>query len=338
MLRSTVCLVLLGLVSPASGQPRKTLSDFPHEILCLAFSPDGKTLATGTRQSEGGKDAVKLWDVASGKQICRLEADCPYACTSLAFSPEGKTLVMNAATADVLLWDLATRKVRLTIKGDRFGFGALIAVSPDSKWLALTRPDPSNGECVIRLHDIAEGKERRALEGYFSPFCLVFSPDGMMLAASASGGRIALWDCATGKLRASLEKHQGTVNKVAFSPDSKTLYSLGNDQLLVYWDTGTGKPRNEVRQRQPFPSKDIALSPDGRTLALVGGCELRLFDLEREEFWPGRLYSRTGRMTLVAFSSDGKHVALGTSGGANATMRRTDAYLYEIPKDRKVRD
>jgi WD40 repeat protein len=324
MTRSVTLAFLLAFAPTVQGQVDKILRDFPHGVDCLAFSPDGKTLATGTRASAGGKDAVTLWDVATGKELCRLDGDDPFGCSSLTFSPDGKTLITNGGPKEtLLLWDVMTRKVRLAIKVPP-GVGGHLSVSPDSRTLAASGHGPP-----VHLYDTQTGKERLSLKGDFQALSVVFSPDGKMIGASTYEGSVGLWDSTTGRQLALLKRHTETVRSIAFSPDSKSLYSVGQDRLLVYWDTATGKERKAIDAGEGRRTQFGALSPDGKTLAVLGGGCLRLFDLNRADFWPGIAWNnQRGRHRCVAFSPDGTKVAIG-SGGSPAT---NSVYLYDIPQ------
>ncbi len=317
------CLALLAAFSPAAlGQVNRVLRDFPHAVDAVAFSPDGKTLATGTFHSGLGRDALRLWDVATGKEMCSLGDNHRFGCTALAFTPDGKTLAANGgAEGELQLWDVATRKLSLTIKVPATAGGRL-AVSPDSKILAVSDDGPS-----VRLYDLQTGKEQRAMEGSFKPLCIAFSPDGKLLAGSAQDGVVVLWDAATGKQRSSWERHKRRVRSVVFAPDGKTLYSLGEDRLLVFWDVTENKERKAVDLRNEGPTWYAALSPDGRTLATFGAL-VRLFDLEREEYRPGVAWDyQTGTPRCICFSPDGKLLATGSGGSATTN----NVYLYDVP-------
>jgi RNA polymerase sigma factor (sigma-70 family) len=126
-------------------------------ITSLAFSPDGKTLASGGRDG-----AVRLWDVATGKECACLQ-EIAYPVDDVAFSPDGKTLaaVQNGQDAGVKLWDVASGRVRARLKG-RSGRATSVAFSPDGRTLATASDGafakPKQGRGEVRLWDTATGK------------------------------------------------------------------------------------------------------------------------------------------------------------------------------------
>src|SRR5262249_32061424 len=77
--------ILLAFAPAALGQVKKILNDFPSRVGCVAFSPDGKSLATATLPSKGGKDALRLWDVTTGKELCSL-GNYKIGCSAVVFS------------------------------------------------------------------------------------------------------------------------------------------------------------------------------------------------------------------------------------------------------------
>jgi WD40 repeat protein len=188
-------------------------------VQALAFAPpDGKMLAAG------GHGTVVLWDLASGKELRRFKAGVG---TSLAFSPDGKVL----ATSDGRLWDPGTTKEVRQLTGGQGAVGAGLTLSRDGKLLA------TGGEKAICLWD-AEGKElSQAAAGpieWVDRRALAFSPDGTTLVTGWDRG-IGLYETTGGKLRSkklllSEARHEvlsaefgWRVKTVAFSPDGSIL-------------------------------------------------------------------------------------------------------------------
>src|SRR5262249_38615562 len=125
-----VCCLLSPLsIGSAPAQVVATLKGHKHTITCLAFSPDGKTLASG------GKDgSVLLWDVASGRARAP-PPDHKDMVTAVAFTPDGKTLASCSHDSDISLWDTVTGKRTATLTGHQKDVRGL-AFSPDGKFLA----------------------------------------------------------------------------------------------------------------------------------------------------------------------------------------------------------
>ena len=182
---------------PAAEPKPVTLGGHPDFVYSVAFSPDGKTLASGS-----GDNTIKLWDVPTGKEQATLKGHTGWV-TSVAFSPDGKTLASGSWDKTIKLWDVATGKELATLQGHT-SFVLSVAFSPDGKTLAS-----ASGDKTIKLWDVADGQgdrpPSRDTRTGFS--CVAFSPDGKTLASGSVDKTIKLWDVATGKERATLKGH-----------------------------------------------------------------------------------------------------------------------------------
>jgi WD40 repeat protein len=204
-------------------------------IFRLAYSPDGKTMATGA-------DEVVLFAAATGKELRRLSGS-PHFANALAFSPDGTLLAALGADKGVL-WEAATGKEILTFPSNVFG---ALAFSPDGGLLATTGNDLKEGG-RLHLWEVATGAEVRRLRRPRGSFdAVAFAPDGRSLATGGgvpSGDRdrpfeehiVQLRETYTGQVRREWKGHQGRVMALAFSPDGSHLLSGGFDTSVLVWD------------------------------------------------------------------------------------------------------
>jgi len=309
--------------------------------ITTVFSPDGKTLASG---SEDRTDkTVRLWDIKEGKAIAVIEGDRVYG-----FSPDGKTLYLHYVSNEeegVRLWDVTEGK---EIDTWRFYRQSPKLFSTDWKRLILRDWDGT-----IRLWDVTEKKEIASLEKYYAGriYSIDFSPDGRMLA-SGEGKIIRLWDVAEQKEIAVFEGHADW-GSVTFSPDGKMLVlNCQFDKTVRLWDIAEKKETIAFKGSNSFAphfspdgkifaveegydpttthlwdiekKKEIdaikgdhtVFNPDGRLTASCDDKVVRLWDVvEKKEI--AALEGHIAKVTYVIFSSDGKMLAsIGDDGTA----------------------
>jgi WD40 repeat protein len=283
------------------------------EAWSLAFSPDGRVLASGSDDTESDP-TVKLWDPATGRGI-RAWSGGPGTVTSLAFSPDGRALASGhlESRGNVRIWDPATGRQLATLAGhtDRV---RSVAFAPDGRLLASAGADGT-----VRLWDVASRREREVLTGHADTIhAIAFSPDGQTLASAGNDGDIRLWDRRSGDGPSSLAgvlHNRTNLMAVAFAPDGRTLAAADTLGSITVWAVEGSAPLrmihgdgDEVRQ--------LAFSPDGTALAAAGIRGLiRLWDpVTGQELLS--LPPHRAQVNGLAFSPDGSILASAAHDGS----------------------
>ena len=174
-----------------SKQYRGTLKGHTGLVETVAFSPDGKTLASGgglndtTQQHDS---SIRLWDLQTAQSKVILKGHSS-GIRSLSFSPDGKVLASGSYDNSIRLWNTLTGENIAILTGHLTSIYCVM-FSPDGKTLASGSHDTT-----IRLWDVQSGKHKKTLNGHTrAVFFLTFSPDGEILASVSYDGTILLWD------------------------------------------------------------------------------------------------------------------------------------------------
>jgi WD40 repeat protein len=285
----------LQLWDPDELQVRATLKGHEEDVTALAYSSDGKLLA-----STGEDKSVRLWDASTHKSLAVFEHTQPVSClafsadskllasagrgklirvwdvekrkafitlkghreavAALAFAANGKTLASVDIDANVKLWDLETEQVQATIEGNVEDATAF-AFAPGASALAV-----GNSDGLVKLINLTT-REARIIEGHKSFIqALAYAPDGKTLAAGYKDKNVKLLDVAGGKASVTLGPNAGPVSCLAFLKDGEMLAAASEEATVQLWDLGTRKNETTVRTGAGAV-RAVAPTADGKTIA-----------------------------------------------------------------------
>ena len=331
----SVSVSALMIVAAASGQNVAEVARMEHEggVNGIAFSPDGRKLATG------GQDcSVRIWEVPSGRELASLTPDIAVKkggasknSYGLAFSPDGRFLATGNFDATIRVWELASGRV-VARMATTYGRGAHelqvvpygFVFSPDGRYLATASRDG-----VARVWEVATGREVVRMTHEKPVHSVAFSPDGRLLATGSYDPTARVWEVSTGREIAQL-KHEQWVGEIAWTPDGRSLVSGSSDGLARVWEAATG--RETGRMKHEYGVEEIAISPDGRYLAtsMVGSAHIWDLASARGVARMSHKLSLRGDVapSRIIFSPDGKYLA---GSGFSKTV-----HIWETATGREV--
>jgi WD40 repeat protein/serine/threonine protein kinase len=328
----------------ATGTERITLRGHKRYVIAIAYSPDGKRIASG-----GQDKTIKIWNVITGNELMTLRGHKSKV-TSVSFSPDGKKIVSGSGDGTVKLWDAKNATELFTMRGHQDRISS-VAFSPDGKWIASSggldtmikiwnastgsgvttlvgdkkwvypvvfSPDSScvafgGLDKVVRIWDLTRQSEKAVMKGHTGIIeALVFTPDGKRIVSSSSDGTIKIWDTAIGNPIMTLKGHTGSVVSVRLSPTTEEIYSAGSEGTIKVWDLSID--REQLAFEEHIPLSRLVFSPDNmRIAAAVQRGGIMLWDISSgaevmnlKTQWKDR--------PSIAFSPDGRQIACGNCG------------------------
>jgi len=335
--------------------PRQQFNGHTQLVAKVAFSPDGKSVLTGS-----GDKTARLWDARTGQELLQFIGHTDLV-DGVAFSPDGKYVLTNSVDGTARLWDVRTGHELRQFIGHSGSVDAA-AFSPDGKyvftasmtdktarlwdaqtgqelhqfvghtdgiWVIAVSPDgkqllTGSTDKTARLWDVQSGQQLHIFAGHTREIQgVAFSPNGKYVLTGSLDKTVQLWDAQSGAVVREFKGHTDGVRNVAFSPDGKSIVTGSNDATVRIWDTQTGQ---ELRRFIGHKSDvfSVAFSPDGK-YALSGSLDntALLWDVQAHAEYQRFLHTDA---VWAAFSPDGKYVL---TGSWDTTVRLWDAQTGE---------
>jgi eukaryotic-like serine/threonine-protein kinase len=290
---------------------RTTLRGHGGAVTCLAYSPDGRHIVTGSA-------VATVWSVTEKRMLFDLHGDPEARVWCVAFSPDGRRIATGSDHNFAGLWDAHTGELLLTLpktrSKDRFentafrtrtishsGPIATLAFSPDGGRVVTGSQDKT-----AIVWDSVSGDATLELVGHQYPIeSVAYSPDGKTIATASFDRTAKLWDAQTGREKVTFTGHTNAIVSMAFSPDGKWLLTGSDDDTTRIWSANDGRELNVFRG----PVKCVAVAPNGRKLATGSGDgTATVIDIETAHVLL-RLKGHVGAIEDVAFAPDGMQIA-----------------------------
>jgi len=300
---------------PLGSALKAVLRGHEGPVSSVAFSPDGRLIASGSGDAYTVHNSVRVWDANSGREKVCLSGFL-HGVQCVAFSPDSQRIA-SASYNHVDLWNTESGEHLVHLRAPR-GTAYCVAFSPDGRRIAA-----GFGNETIHIWDTEDGallvsmwqKEQQFRSEWI--MSLAFSPDGKRIVSGSGGGfgfvshAVRHWDAATGVELASFRGHKAWVHTVSYSPDGCLIASGSDDKTIRLWSAESGAEVACLRGHEGGVNS-VAYAPDGQHIASGSADKtVRLWDAVRGE---ERACFRglKGGVHSVAYAPDGRRIASGS--------------------------
>ena len=288
----------------------RTLTGHAGWVTAVAFSPDNRQIATGSRDAK-----VKLWDHGSGQLERTVEGGSDGYVMSVAFSPDGKWVAAANYAGTATVWESDSGRTVHEARNTANGTNWWVAFSPDGRFLLVAGGDDPR----IKILDVSTWALARGFGGAGPDMVTTaaLTADGRYLVAGDTDKTLRIWDPATGTLLRTIANDDHAVGSVAASPDGKHFVDDG----LRIREIASGKIVRRIEARSPATSA-VALSPDGTRIVSAGAPSIPVLWDANSGRAILRLEGDVANVKSLAFSHDGRRIA---AGSYDAPIRIWDA-------------
>jgi WD40 repeat protein len=313
-----------------------------QEINDLAFSPDGKLLATGSRDR-----TVKVWDLENGHELLSY-TEHTASVRAVAFSPDGTKIASAGAESDIHIWEPRSGKKLKVLKGEG-SYVTDLVFAREGKYLFASQAGDSGKKATLTAYDVDSGAVKRSIADFpLLVHSVAFNHDGSILGVGVGDGMMRMWeypkmvDIPTHPEFWSLQDLTGATYQFLFSPDNRTMVRIGADGVKFYAMVLPGSPGGATTPRKtimglmaPHHYSCAAFSKDSKTL-FTGATDgvIRIFDADTGEE-KGVFKGHNAEIRALAFNPGGTQLA---SCSADFTVRLWDFDIVLQSRDFTVHD
>jgi WD40 repeat protein len=290
---------------------QRTLQGHSNWIHSVAWSPDGKILATGSRDT-----TVRLWQASDGVSLKTLQGHSD-GVTGVAWRHDGKILASGSRDNSVVLWRVSNGEQLGRLMRHKYHITE-IAWSPDGEMMASASVD-----YTVLLWDMKTGRVVRSLAHKAQVYAVAWNPDGDVLATGSSDDVIRLWNTSDGSLLTTLRQEQNEEAETEQLEHGATRTSNIGGLLK----SGSGGLRPAGSRQLTYAVYSVAWSPDGQTLASGSTDGTVRFWRVSDSSLLHISRGHEGSIFHVDWSPDGQTLASGSTDGTVRFWRRTDGAL-----------